>query len=319
MKLRNAIAGVLLAASIVAGCGNAADIPLRVGLLVWPAYELPYLARHLGYYDDHDVQLVEFHSPAEALRAYRSRGIDAVAVTIDYLIQLNAKHPQHRAVMAINISNGADAVLARPGIEATRDLRGHRIGVERSALGAYMLARMLEHAGMTRGDVEIISVDVSDSPSAFQEGRVDAVITYEPYRTRILEAGAVELFSSREIPGEIVDVLVTRTELMESHAEPLQALVDGWLRAVDYLDKQPRAAAEVLARREGLTPVQYLRALEGIELVGRARNRRLLAGPEPALMESLRRTEQVMRQESLVRDPAAVEQLLDARFLRPDS
>lgn len=80
MKPKAIPALALLAAVLAAGCGQRAEHPLRIGLLVWPAYEVPYLARHLGYYDGLDVQLVEFQSPAEALRAYRSEGIDAVAV-----------------------------------------------------------------------------------------------------------------------------------------------------------------------------------------------------------------------------------------------
>lgn len=317
MRLRIAIAGVWLAIAATTGCENPPGEPLRIGLLVWPAYELPYLARHLGYYDGLNLQFVEFHSPAEALHAYRSDGLDAVAVTVDYLIQLGSGDPSHRAIMVINVSNGADAVLVRPSIKTLPDLRGRRVGVERSALGAYMLRRMLDRAGMTRQDIEVVPVDLPDTPAAYRNGRVDAVVTYEPYRARILAAGAVELFSSRDIPGEIVDVLVTRADVIMSRHLQLQGLIDGWQRAVDYLEEHPHTAAEVLARRERLSPERYLQALENIDLAGRDDNRRMLGGPSPALREALKRTESVMREQSFIHEAIPVNPLIDARFFRP--
>lgn len=314
MKLKHAAGSALLAIVVLNGCGNGAEAPIRVGLLVWPPYELPYLARELGYYEDLNLELVEFHSPAEAVRAYDTNGIDMVAITIDYLVQLGANDPAHRAVMVINISDGADAVLANPDIESLQDLRGRRVGVERSALGTYMYTRMLEHAGLGPDDVTAVPVDVPESPGAYENGEVDAVVTYEPYRTRILETGAVELFSSRDIPGEIVDVMVTREAVIENHAERIRGLIEGWLRAGEYLEDEPARAAAVLARRERISPDQYLDALEHIRLADREVNRHMLGSPKPELLASLKRTEAVLRAQSIVRKPVAVEKLIDARF-----
>ena len=47
-------------------------------------------------------------------------------------------------------------VVARPEIGGLRELRGRRIGVENTALGAYMLARALQSGELARADVEIV-------------------------------------------------------------------------------------------------------------------------------------------------------------------
>lgn len=317
MEVRTTLAGAALILATVSGCSESVRSPMRVGLLIWPAYELPYLAHHLGYYEDLNIQLVEFRTPAEVLHAYQSGGLDAIAVTTDYLVELASRDPAHRAVMVVNVSLGADALLARPGIHALEDLRGRRIGVERSALGRYVLTRALDHGGLGRDDIEIVSVDYPDTPRAYRQNRVDAVVTYEPYRTRILAMGAVELFSSRDIPGEIVDVLITRADAIESRSLQLHGLVDGWLRAVDAFNRNARANADVMLQRNQLTFDQYRRALAGMKLADRAQNRQMLRGPDPDILQSLQRIESTMRSEKFIDNPVRLERLIDARFLEP--
>ena len=40
----------------------------------------------------------------------------------------------------MNISAGADALVVKPQIKQASDLRGKRIGVEQTAVGAYLLS-----------------------------------------------------------------------------------------------------------------------------------------------------------------------------------
>ena len=56
--------GALLLA--LAACGSEPKEPLRIGVNVWPPFELLYLARARGYFDAEkvDVDLVDFSSPA---------------------------------------------------------------------------------------------------------------------------------------------------------------------------------------------------------------------------------------------------------------
>ena len=98
-------------------------------------------------------------------------------------------------------------MLARPELKELKDIKGRRVGVESGALGAYVLARALQIAGLNRTDISVVSIPVPEQEQAFQGRRVDAVVTMEPNRTRLLAQGARQLFDSSQIPGEIVDVL----------------------------------------------------------------------------------------------------------------
>jgi len=74
--------------------------PLRVGTNVWPGFEGFYLARDLGYFDDTPVQMVEFGSSSEVLRAYRNGDLEVAALTLDETLLLAETNPQVRIVLS---------------------------------------------------------------------------------------------------------------------------------------------------------------------------------------------------------------------------
>lgn len=308
---------LLVALLLPAGCTDHSAPPLRIGVLVWPPYEVAFLARDLGLLDGQRIEFVDYEAPAAVVRAYRDGTVDAIMVTVDYLLQLAADHPDQRAVLVIDFSDGGDVLMARPGIDGLADLRGRRIAVENSVLGAYLVQRALEQAGLALTDVEVVPADIPDQAPLYEAGRVDAVVTYEPGRTQLLRAGAHELFSSRDIPGEIVDVLVTHTATIESHGEALAAFTDAWFKAVDHLRAQPQDAASRVAAREGLTPAEYLEALAAARIPDRAENLRLLTPGPRSLSPAMERHVAVMRRMGILDRPVAVEQLIDPRFVRP--
>ena len=60
--------------------------PLRIGTNVWTGSEPLYLARDLGYLDPRTVQLVEYPSASEVLRAFRNQAIDGAVISLDEVL-----------------------------------------------------------------------------------------------------------------------------------------------------------------------------------------------------------------------------------------
>lgn len=279
----------LLVVTAQLGCVEPPSRPLRVGVVLWPAYELFFLAEAEGFYEGADLALVSFRSPAEAVRAYRSGLLDAAPLTLEYALHLEAEDPGHSVILVLDESIGGDAVIAQPGFRQASDLRGHRVAVEASALGAYFLRRFLELSELDAESVELVSADYAHQEELFRSGGADAVITFEPVRSRLLALGGNEVFSSLQVPGEILDVLVAPDRILEERPEPLLSLVAGWFRAREVLGARPLEAARVMAPREGLSAEEFLLALEGARLLGLEENLRLLASPDPELASAVRR------------------------------
>ncbi|HLA79721.1 MAG TPA: ABC transporter substrate-binding protein [Vicinamibacteria bacterium] len=289
---------------------------LRVGTNLWPGYELLFLARDLGYLDD-SIRLVEYASASQALRAYRSGMIEAACLTLDELVLLESQSGTGaRLVSVFDVSQGADALLAVPALDRLADLKGRRLGVEDTALGAFVLARVLERAGLTRADIDLVPLEVNEHERAFVEGRLDAVITFEPVRTKLLARGARVLFDSTQMPGEIVDVLVVGTEPLSRQTSQVRTILRGHFRALEYLRAQPEDAARRLARRQGVTAAEMLESLRGLQFPDLKDNLALVDGPSATLLTSGQALASVMSERRLLPRPVEVAALIDASPLR---
>ncbi len=297
------------------GCTDEPTPVLRVGADVWPGYEPLYLARDLDYFRGAPIHPVEFTSATQVIRAYQNEAIDAVCLTLDEALLLASQGADFRIVLAADFSNGADVIIGASGIQTMKDLQGRRVGVEDTALGAFFLTRALQESGMQTGDVRVVPMQVQDHEQAFLKGDVDAVVTFEPVRGKLLARGAHILFDSSRIPSEIVDVVLVRADYLQHHPQVVADLVRGWQQAQDYMTRTPDDALVRMARREGVTVAEMRTALHGVHLPSREENRELLSGRAPALQPALQRLAKFMLQAKLLQSPAPVDKLIDPQAL----
>ena len=284
--------------------------PLRIGTNVWIGSEPLYLARDLGYLDREAVQLVEYPSASEVLRAFRNQAIDGMIISLDELFMLAVDGLQPRIIVVADVSHGADVIVGRPEMRTMTDLKGKRVAVESGALGAYVLSRALTLNQMQASDVKIVRLESNEHPAAFAQGQVDGAVTFDPYRSQLLKAGAHTLFDSSQIPGEIVDLLAVRVSVLEKNPKAVQTLLSGWFKALDYLERDPKDAAARMGVRQQVTGEQFLRALQGLHIPSRADNFAMLAGPAPSLAVSGRKLMTLMVDAKLLRNTLEIEALL---------
>jgi NitT/TauT family transport system substrate-binding protein len=292
------------------GCMRAPEPALRIGTNVWIGSEPLYLARDLGRLDSGKVQLVEYPSASEVLRAFRNQAIDGMVISLDELFGLAADGLQPRIVLVVDVSNGADAVVARAGMRTMRDLQGRSVAVESGALGAFVLSRALALNGMQASDVNVMHLESNEHPGAFEKGQVDAAVTFDPYRTQLLGAGARTVFDSRQMPGEIVDLVAVRNTVLEQHPSEVQALLSGWFAALAYMKREPADAAQRMGVRQQTSGAQFLEAQKGLRIPSREENVAMIGGPRPELAVTGRRLMALMVEAKLLRANLDIESLL---------
>jgi NitT/TauT family transport system substrate-binding protein len=304
-----ALAGTALLLAL-GSCVRAPEPALRIGTNVWIGCEPLYLAREMGYLDPKAVQLVEYPSASEVLRAFRNQAIDGMVISLDELFGLASEGLQPKVILVVDVSHGADAIVARPGTQSMKDLKGKRVAVESGALGAFVLTRALALNGMKASDVKVVPMESNEQPGAFEKGQVDAAVTFDPYREQLLRAGAQSVFDSTQIPGEIVDLIAMRMGVLDAQPKSVQELLSGWFKAIDYLNRQPRDAAQRMGIRQQISGEQFLKTLQGLHIPTRAENLRMLSGPKPELAASGRRLMDLMLDAKLLRTPLEIENYL---------
>jgi NitT/TauT family transport system substrate-binding protein len=306
--LRLLACAVLLAA--LSGCMREPEPALRIGTNVWIGSEPLYLARELGHLDPKAVQLVEYPSASEVLRAYRNQAIDGMVISLDELFSLAVDGLQPRAILVVDVSHGADAIVGRRGMRSMQDLRGRPVAVESGALGAFVLSRALALNGMQAADVKVVYLESNEQPSAFEKGQVDGAVTFDPYRVQLLRAGATTLFDSTQIPGEIVDLVAVRASVLERQPNAVHALLSGWFDALEYMKLDPWDAARRMGIRQQASGDQFLAALQGLYIPSRAENLKMLGGATPELALTGRRLMTLMLEANLLREELQIERVL---------
>ena len=308
-RLLSALGCIVLALQL-SGCMRQPESALRIGTNVWIGSEPLYLARELGRLDSSAVQLVEYPSASEVLRAFRNEAIDGMVISLDELFELAADGFQPRIILVVDVSHGADVVVGRHGMRTMHDLKGKSVAVESSALGAFVLSRALAVSGMQAGDVNVVHLESNEQPEAFEKGQVDGAVTFDPYRAQFLRAGATTLFDSTRIPGEIVDLLAVRADVFDKQPNAIRALLTGWFDAIDYVKREPRDAARRMGIRQQTSGEQFLEAQKGLHIPSREENLRMLGGPSPELAVTGRRLMSLMVDAKLLRSELPIEDLL---------
>lgn len=303
------LAALLLSAALL-GCLREPEPPLRIGTNVWIGSEPLYLARELGHLDAKVVQLVEYPSASEVLRAFRNDAIDGMVISLDELFGLAVDGLQPKVILVVDVSHGADVVVGRKPMRTMHDLKGKRVAVESSALGAFVLSRALALNGMQASDVDIVHLESNEQPGAFQKGEVDGAVTFDPYRVPLLQAGGATLFDSTQIPGEIVDLVAVRAIALKEHPKSIQALLRGWFQATDYLKREPQDAARRMGIRQQVSGEQFQQSLQGLHIPSREENLRMLGGKTPTLVVTGGRLMTLMLESKLLRSPLKIEDLL---------
>ncbi len=294
---------------VLAGCQARREAPLRIGINPWPAWEYLYLAQEKGIFKEEglDVRLIEYTSLGDCCRAFERGQIDGMTCTPVELLLARERSPRDpQVVLVTDYSNGGDVVLARSPISGVAELRGKRVGVETASLGSYVLSRALATADLTLDDVAIVPCDQLDLEAALANGDVDAVVTYPPVSVAILRAGGASLlFSSAQIPGEILDVVAIDAEVIARRGGDVAGLARGWERAKRFAGEQPTAAFALMAGREGLGVEEFREALALTHIYSLADQGELLA-PGGPVETTVRMTDSILRAAGEISGPSRV-------------
>jgi NitT/TauT family transport system substrate-binding protein len=73
------------------------------------------------------------------------------------------------------------------GIRSVFDLEGKKLGIPKGTLAQFQLGRFLDLNGMGRKQISKVNIDVAQSVGVIVNGDVDAVVSWEPYVSRIKE------------------------------------------------------------------------------------------------------------------------------------
>ena len=296
-------------ATILFSCRESLQTPVRIGTNVWPGYEPLYLGRDLGMFPESSFRMVEYQNSSEVGRAFRNQAIDVAALTLDEVLYAAADGMDPVVIAVTDISIGADAILAQPGIKSLADLKGKRVGLEIGSIQSLLVARALELSNMELKSIVPIMIPADHQVGALQSGQVDAVAVFEPGRSELVSQGFKELFNSAQIPGEIVDVLVTRRDFLAAHPDEIALLRAMWFTSLDRFLADTTKTLRLIVQREHATPQVAAQVLAGIHFPRPQEDSLLLRTSSPSLLLTAKRIDAALCSAGILSKPLPTEKL----------
>ncbi len=154
---------------------------------------------------------------APSLDAFVAKNIDACAMTnMEALDMPAAAGVDTTAIIVGDYSNGNDAVITRGGVTLAQ-IPGRQVLIVEKTVSQYLIERGMAMNGLDSKKVKYLNTSDSDIASAFLTNpSKQVVVTWKPMVSQIAKAKDANIvFNSSQIPGEILDLLVVRTDVLK--------------------------------------------------------------------------------------------------------
>lgn len=289
------VVSLLVLAPLALWAPGKTDIEPRLRLAInpWPGYELLYLASVRKFFEHEglNVELIQFSTLDDARRSYERGQVDAIATTLVDVIQIfHDTGDMPKIVLVVDYSDGGDAIVAlQQRARDVKSLKGKTVAVEQM-FGRFILDRALNKHGLELDDVKIVETSAMGASRLLESGSVDAIVTYAPYIVDALKVSGTKLiFSTKDSPEQVFDVVATRTEHLRRIPDLQVKLKRVWKRALDELGSDADASLEIMARRERVSVPEFKRALADVKLITAEQQAAMLArsGPVARSLERL--------------------------------
>lgn len=294
------MAGALLAVS----CSPASDPKAQVrtefnigwsiyaGWMPWPYAQQAGIVKKWADKYGLKINIVQVNDYVESVNQYTAGKFDGVTVTnMDALTIPAAGGKDTSAIIVGDYSNGNDGVLLK-GADQISAIKGRQVYLVELSVSHYLLGRALEKGGLKFTDIKTVNTSDADIVGAFSSPQATAAVTWNP-QLSVMKAqpGAKEVFSSAQIPGEILDLLVVDTKTLKANPNLGKALTGIWYETIALLqrqDAQGKAARAAMAKLAGTTPEVFDQQLTTTRLYSQPRDA-VAATSAPALITTMTR------------------------------
>lgn len=245
--------------------------PLKVAINQWPGFS-PGLVANNGLsanknsinWKDYNL-LVEYtimDDPIAMSKAYASGEFDVIWATIDSaatsLGGLKKGGIPSKVFMQVDWSRGGDAIIAARGINNIEDLKGKTVALITQSPSEFLLQYGLRNSSLDETEQKailsrMVANDLPDQVvAAFAAGKVDAIVTWEPNISAVLNSaegrqrGAHVILSTETIANAIGDVFMAKSEFIQQNPAVVQAFAEAWFSGAKQVNRDTQGAAEVV-------------------------------------------------------------------------
>jgi NitT/TauT family transport system substrate-binding protein len=202
------------------------------------------------------IDLVQVNDYIESINQYTAGKFDACGMTnMDALTIPAAGGVDTTALIVGDFSNGNDGIILKGTGKKLADIKGQKVNLVELSVSHYLLARGLESVKLSEKDIKTVNTSDADIVAASQTPQVTALVAWNPQLSTIkAQPGVTEVFDSSKIPGEIIDMMMVKTDVLKDNPKLGKALVGAWFETIALMEKNDaagKAAREAMAKASG--------------------------------------------------------------------
>lgn len=242
------------------------------------------------YVDSHkvDIQVIR-DSYLQAIDKFVNGEVHAIAITnIDAIAKLIREDIKADIILITSYNNGHDAILVKA--DTTLDIQGKTFALLQNSSRHYLLDRYLMRKQISFDAVNLSNTKKEmDMLEVFDDDSIYGVVTINPYKeVLIYEKSAQILFDSRQIPKEIIDLVIVRRDTLLEHPNFAQALLTTWFSMMERLQGNRRAITiDAMAKLMEISRDEYTKQMQEI-IVNDTPTKALSAIRDQALKKTMR-------------------------------
>lgn len=234
---------------------------IYAGWMPWPYAQQAGIVKKWADKYGLKINIVQVNDYVESVNQYTAGKLDGVTVAnMDALTIPAAGGKDTSAIIVGDYSNGNDGLLMK-GNADLKSIKGQPVNLVELSVSHYLLARALESVNLKLRDVKTVNTADADIVGAFASPDVKAAVAWNPQLSAMKgQAGAKEVFSSANIPGEILDLLVVDTKTLKANPNLGKALTGIWYETVALMQQQDakgKEARAAMAKLAGASPEQF--------------------------------------------------------------
>ena len=261
---------LMLCAMLIAACspsGSEQQEPrtefnigwsIYAGWMPWPYAQQAGIVKKWADKYGIEINFVQVNDYVESVNQYTAGKLDGVTVTnMDTLTIPAAGGKDTTAIIVGDYSNGNDGILLK-GSNDLAAIQGRDVYLVELSVSHYLLARGLETKGMPLTAVNTVNTSDADIAGAFSSPDITAAVAWNPQLATMKDTANTNLvFSSADIPGEIIDLLVVDTATLKANPNLGKALAGIWYETMALMQQDSEAGREAraaMAKLAGTTP-----------------------------------------------------------------
>ena len=213
-------------------------------------------------YNIDSIDIVLINDYVESINMYTAGQFQGCVMTNMDALCIPAVGGVDSTILVIgDFSNGNDGIVLMNGT-SVKDLEGRKLRLVELSVSHYLVTRALSKNGLSERDLTLMNTSDADIAGLFiSEAERDpkaAVCTWNPPLMQVRGVkGASLVFDSSEIPGEIIDCLVVRTDAPD---DLKKALTGAWYEAMSIMksrSKEGKEAVKIMAKAAGGTLAEF--------------------------------------------------------------